>query len=283
MGKSSPEDDQALKDALLGETTVVLGSSIDEKGRINFLTIPELKGNSVSGFVNVLSDDDGVSRRGLIYLKEESKPFSGFLSWDMEILRIAKRINLDTFSDRKNIISFQSFSAEKWVIPADPETKSFYINFRADAPRFKGLSFYRVLEGDFNPEDVRDKIVLVGISSPLLGDFHNTPIGVIPGIILKANTFLTLYVHDFLREIPKGIGLVLVFLGILFTVFAVFFLKNWQVFILIASQIVIFFLASYLLLLFGYVWDYATFLQCIITIYLFLLAGRRLLSALALR
>ncbi|MDO8489477.1 MAG: CHASE2 domain-containing protein [Candidatus Omnitrophota bacterium] len=278
MGKSSPEEDGVLKDALSQGPAVILGSAIDEKGSINFLTIPELKENTITGFVNVIQDEDGIIRRGLTYLKDEKNHSSAFLSWDLQVLRIAKGINLDTFIDNGSSISFKNAAQEKWTIPVLSDTGSFYINFRADASKFNGLSFYRVVKGDFDPEYVRDKIVLLGMNSPLLGDFHNTPIGVMPGIILKANSFLALYSHDFLKNVPKKIGLSLVFLGVILTVFSILFLKSWQSILLFPGQIIIFFIASYVLLLSGYIWNYAIFPVTLIIIYLILVVGRKILS-----
>jgi CHASE2 domain-containing sensor protein/FixJ family two-component response regulator len=276
LGRSSPEDDSRLSGVLSRGSPVILSYGIDDKGSVNFYSSLETGSNVESGFANCLQDRDGITRRGLIYLKNTDNPENGFLSWEMQVLRIAKNIDLSTFADHRSFISFEDSMADKWLIPVDPHTSSYPIRMRAAKNDFRRLSFYRAARGLFDPDDIRDKIVLVGISAPLLGDSHTTSIGQLPGIFLKANAFLTLYTRDLLSSIPLKTQSYFVVLGLFPVAASFFFLKNWRRAIVAVIMLAAFFLASYILLVSGYTWNYSVFPGVVVSAYILLILVRRL-------
>ncbi len=238
-GNSSPEDDGKLSQALQGSVPIVLAATVDEDGRLERSTVPALGPNTHYGLVSKIQDSDHVVRKNLTYVVSEYDRDQKILSWEMEILRAVKPGAL--ISE---------------VPVADPVTSAFWIHFRAHSEDFARLSFYRAYRGDFDPERVRNKIVLIGFLSAKLQDIHNTPLGWMPGITLNANAFLTLVSKKFLHNIPKAveIGLfgVLVLLQFLFR--KRFMLKNrWS---LLAIEIVGFYVLSAGLMASGFVWNY---------------------------
>ena len=115
------------------------------------------------------------------------------------------------------------------------------------------------MSGDFKPEAVKGKIVLIGLGSSIFQDLHNTPIGWLPGITLNANAFLTLYRRDFLHKVPRPIELIVLVLGVILSAILVSIFNLQKPFIFIGLVISLFAVLSYFLLVHGYIWNYSFF------------------------
>ena len=276
LGKSAFQDDTSLKEAINGRTNVVLPASINQECSIDLSASAVLGENIPTGIITKLQDSDEVTRRCLTYLVKEKEPNKAFLSWEMQILKTVKNINISTLKSDKHSVSFENAIGQKWLLPVDAETKSFLIHFRYGSADFKKLSFYRVFKGDFSPGLVKDKIVIVGLLSSLFEDLHNTSFGLMPGITLNANSFLALYSRDFLKEIPLFFELILVILGVILAAYSASLLKTSSVLEIITSEIAVFFAISYLLLVSGYIWDYFIFP---LTVLICPLAGKKIYEA----
>jgi len=261
LGSSSPQDDSLLKNALENNDNIVLACSVNERGALDFHSLPALglAKEVPAGIITKIQDKDGVTRRALTYLVADSAPDKGYLSWEMQVLKMAESVSLDSFSSSKDRVVFKNSSAKLWSIPVTPGTKSFMINFTAHTPDFRLLSFYDVLKNNFDPSAVKNKIALIGLASSLFADLHNTPIGWLPGITLNANSFLTLYGRHFLNPVPGWVGYILIIIGVAIASLLVSALKAGAAYILISAEIALFFLLSYLLLMAGYIWNYSDF------------------------
>lgn len=259
LGKSTEQDDAILKKAIEEENKVILASVINEDGALQFFSIPALSEKIPSGVITKLQDSDGTIRRNLTYLVSKKEEYKGFLSWEMQILKVDKSIDLSSIRSNASSVSFQNDSGERWVIPVDLQTKSFLINFCSHTIDFKRLSFYQVLKGGFDPTKVKDKVVLVGTLTSLLGDLHNTPLGFLPGLTLSANALLTLYSHNFIKETPKPLGILVLILGVILSIYFILSFNTKRAYLFILVELFLFFLLSYILLLQGYIWNYFFF------------------------
>jgi len=259
LGKSIGPDDILLKTALEYNGKVILAMAINEEGMVDLATVSSLSEGIPSGIITKLQDRDGVTRRNLTYLVSEKEPNKGLLSWEMQILKAAKGINLHSLTSNGPTVTFKNDSGEEWVVPVNPKTKSFLINFRAYTANFPRISFYRVVTGNFDPLLVKDKIVLVGLLSSVLQDLHHTSLGWLPGITLNANAFLTLYAHDFIKDVPRYVEQLIVVIGVIIAAFFVSLLKLQKARILITLEIFLFLVLSYILLIHGYIWNYFLF------------------------
>jgi len=268
FGKSSQEDDELLKKAFNSDK-IVLAATISEYG---YLTTPDdslIESNATYGITTKLQDNDGIIRRNLVYLINKKKKQEGFLSWEMQMLKAVKRIDIASIAEENNTITFHNQTGEKWKIPVDPIGKSFLIHFRAHTQDFQNISFYHVLKGNYNIHLIKNKIVLIGVLPALFQDIHNTALGFLPGVILNANAFLALYTHDFLIRIPKIVKRILVICGVILASIFLLCLSTPLAVLAIFLEIFIFFISSYLLLTFGYTWNYTAF-PCIVIICSFL-------------
>ncbi|PIY82102.1 MAG: hypothetical protein COX96_06485 [Candidatus Omnitrophica bacterium CG_4_10_14_0_2_um_filter_44_9] len=257
-GASSEENDNRLAEEI-SAARIILPSTINEDGSLSSWAQRASSKNVPTGIVTKILDKDGITRRNLTYVVNESNRLQGFLSWEMQILRYVKSVDFSNFVSHPNLAEFKNSLGEKWSLSLDPDTNAFLINFRAHTQGFKRLSFYDVYRGNFEPRLVKGKIVLVGLFSSLLGDIHNTPIGWIPGSTLNANAFLTLYSHDFLRPVARFWEILAILAGVISSCFLInHFTGKWPCFFIL-FEILIFIFASYGLLRIGYFWDYFLF------------------------
>jgi CHASE2 domain-containing sensor protein len=259
LGKSvNPREDEALRNALNFNGKIILASSLNEQGELDFSNSPFYNA-ATTGIITKLQDSDEVIRRCLTYLVSQNKNEEdiGFLSWEMQVLKKAKNIDLKSFITSDSALIFMNNSGEEWVVPVEADTKSFLIRFRSRTRDFRRIGFYRILKGSFDPGMVKDKIVIIGVLSTLLQDLKHTSIGWLPGMTLNTNAFLTLYTHDFLRSAPKYAEYAVIILGVILGTFFATLLNSLKAAILLFCEILIFFLLSYILILCGYVWNYA--------------------------
>ena len=262
LGRSSQDDDALLIKAIKDAGNIVLPSSVNEKGELDFVNLPvlaDLKNEISMGIITKLQDEDGITRRNLTYLLNDKKSGNGFLSWEMQILKIALSADLSSISDKGNELLFKSISGKAYSIPVDRDIKSFYIHFRGHTKDFDRISFHKLVGNDFDPALVKGRIVLVGLVSNLFEDLHNTPIGWLPGIAVNANAFLTLYAGDFLVRSPPALDYVIIAIGIAIAALIVSLFKPRPALFLIALETVLFYIISFAAFSKGYVLDYTLF------------------------
>ena len=274
FGKSTKEDDALLQKAF-DSNKLILAATINEYG---YLTVPDdlsFESNTIYGITTKLQDEDGIIRRNLIYLISKKKRQEGFLSWEMQILKAAKGIDIASITEKSNTVTFQNKNGEKWNVPVNPISKSFLIHFRAHTQDFQRIPFYRVLKADFNPLIIKNKIVLIGVLPALFQDIQNTSFGFLPGVILNANAFLALYTHDFLKEVPQLIEKMVIIIGVILASIFLLLLSAPKAAMIIFLEICLFFVLSYVLIVSGYIWNYITF-PC--TVVICPLLAKRLLN-----
>ncbi len=259
LGESSLEDDLSFKESLQKQKNIVLPITINENGEIDLLSIKKLCSNVPAGVITKLRDQDDIIRRNITFLVNEKKTGQIFFSWETQLLNQIKHIDIESLRCENSIFYFYDSSGEQWRMPVNPATGSFLIHFCCNTSDFSRISFCDVLRNDFNPELIRNKIVLIGFFSQTFGDFHNTPIGWLPGVTLNANAFLALYTHNFIKKINPVAEYIILFIGIIAAciIFCSFSFK--KAFLITGAEIFLFFVSSYLLLTKGYVWNYSLF------------------------
>ncbi len=95
------------------------------------------------------------------------------------------------------------------------EAASMRINYVGGDDRFASIPYWKVISGEFEAADVRNKVVLVGETAAGTGDRHQTPLGSapLPGLYLHANALDTLLRARFLQEVG-GVGTLLSMLAL---------------------------------------------------------------------
>ncbi|MFO8082518.1 MAG: adenylate/guanylate cyclase domain-containing protein [Armatimonadota bacterium] len=130
------------------------------------------------GAVSVINDFDGTVRRYLTSLTHQDETFPS-----MAVGLVAQFRGRDA-SDVAGEVEAAARSAH----PSLPADGDYLISFRAPIGQgFSRVPFWRVLEGDFDPETVAGRIVLIGATARSLQDLHETPVSVrgVPGTSMR--------------------------------------------------------------------------------------------------
>ncbi|MEE9521810.1 MAG: adenylate/guanylate cyclase domain-containing protein [candidate division NC10 bacterium] len=154
------EDDRTLRLAIAEAGNVVLAGvlTLEEgdfftKFRLN-LPLPSLRrAASGYGIANFPLDADGAIRRGSLTSRFRGDAVPHFVDALLSAGRVKAHLGLSR-------------------LQGDGD---FWINFRGPAKTYPTISYYRVFNGEIDPEVFRDKIVLIGLTAKTLQDVHHTP------------------------------------------------------------------------------------------------------------
>lgn len=99
------------------------------------------------------------------------------------------------------------------------EDGQYFVNYAGKSYSFEMLSFVDVFKGNFDPAEVRGKIVMIGVTAPILQDRHATPIDgdvPMPGVEIQANALQTVLDGAFLKPMSFGgfVSLMVLMLGL---------------------------------------------------------------------
>lgn len=195
----SPESDTAFVNALEDLGNVVIATHQNAEGEVG-PTSSIREGAWRVGFVDKPRDSDRMIRRSYLSLNKEGEQYN---SWELELFKRA-------FSESQ---------------AADfPLGSGVAINYRVRFDEFTHISFWRLLEGSVLDKEIRDKIVLIGLTAEVFHDIHATPLGPMPGLAVNANTLLTLMRNDFFSSTPRSI------------LFGLFLFSTWVALLLAVSN-----------------------------------------------
>jgi len=142
---------------------------------------PVLRGTEQIGFADVTVDEDGVVRRGLLFL-DDGKDFSVSLALRLALAYLAEQgITPQPGSDdpahmRLGSVTLRPFEAnDGGYVRADAQGYQFLLDYRGGAERFKTYSISDVLEGRVDPERIKGNVVIVGVHAESVKDDFLTP------------------------------------------------------------------------------------------------------------
>lgn len=143
---------------------------------------PKLSKDKI-GFVDILIDLDGKTRRSLLgSLKPENPQDYGF-SFPLKLAEVyLKKDGIllknglnDPNAMRFNLVEIPRFFSHTG---AYQKTDNFgvqtLLNFRNNVNPFRRLSLEDIEQGKFNPNWLKDKVILIGVTAPSIKDFVNT-------------------------------------------------------------------------------------------------------------
>jgi adenylate cyclase len=184
--KSDTNEDQSLARAIQKAGNVILAAELTEvesplgrKLRMN-LPLPVLRDQaSAYGFVNLVTDQDGIVRRTHARLEYQGIEYPSFAHAIYRLLH----------------------GEPKQKRPPHP----MLINFHGPAGTFPAVPFYRVLRGEIDPHLFHDKIVMIGAFAASLHDVFSTsfaPMQPMAGVEIQANLLATLLLKEEIRSLP---------------------------------------------------------------------------------
>ena len=201
-GRSEEEKDEALIAAFKSHPKVVLGyvgaENYEEKPLKDFVDAA-----SSIGFVNKPKTGGVVNETKTFYVYKNKKIA---LSLEMEILLYYLGLNKKGITVTKNGI----FLNNARLIPS--RQGLLPLNYLVHPNNFRTIPAYSIFEKKVNPLDLKDKIVLIGVTDPLIHDEYPTPMGWWPGVTIIGNSLTMLLSKRFLYSASAAQNFLLAFL-----------------------------------------------------------------------
>jgi CHASE2 domain-containing sensor protein len=252
---SEPEDDERLAEAIKKNGRVILPAqlfeNVNETEQIEIVwlqPLPEIEAAAAGkGHAHAAPDVDGTLRS--IQLTKSDDQGNRLWAFGLEILRVAEDVAPDDFEDKGQVLRFGSYNIR--LLPTETENENLagievahpsemLINYIGPTKSFRHYSFSDVLSGEVPPEDFAGKIVLIGATSPTLGDAQVTPFmhyaasgereggQSMSGVEVHANVINTIKNHLWLQFLAEIWSYAIVLLIIFGTTLAVRWLDNWR-------------------------------------------------------
>ena len=219
------EHDSLLNKTLKGMDNVVLAAEISGE------TLYKPIFDAGYGYVNLISDSDGLVRSVRTDAKENVLPFA------FQIYAKTRNYNPDAFN-----------SVE-------------IINFAASSGKFSSLNANELLKGNYS--DFKNKIVLVGVTAPDLHDVHMVPTSegiAMSGVEIQAHILQNLILDNFITKQKSLITLLFVFIISLLGMFFLSRLKiHYTILIILGVIIAYSFFGIFLFQRFNYITDFFFF------------------------
>ncbi|MDD5006046.1 MAG: diguanylate cyclase [Candidatus Omnitrophica bacterium] len=203
------EGDELFTQALKGKDNILLPYHLGDKNvhirsKKDFTDIV-----GQVGYINKPLDSDSSIRRFYpfrLYLGGKIKEYATEVClWcryhNYDIAGIALN-NRHVFLNQLNTKKEDAFKKLDFYLNAD---NTILINYKTNLNEFTAVSMYRVFLDDFDPQVFKDKIVLIGLTSDIFHDTYDTPLGLMPGTAVLANTALMFLDGNFIFEVPAWI------------------------------------------------------------------------------
>jgi adenylate cyclase len=140
-----------------------------------------LQGTEQIGFADVPVDDDGVVRRGLLFL-DDGENFSVSLALRLAMSYLAE----EGITPQAGIpnpehirlgeVTFAPFARnDAFYVDADDAGYQYVLDFKGGASRFKTYSLSDVLQGRVEPNVIKDNVVIFGVNAESVKDEFLTP------------------------------------------------------------------------------------------------------------
>ena len=207
--KENPDSDACLVSAAKEAGNVCFPMAFShDKSKCDLLPMKELsKASSSVGFVNVYPDEDGIVRRTKLRCREKSA---------MGLTLLCRFLGI---SDEKIMKTSESSltilppNGEKITIPLDPDGLML-INYAATTKDWQWLHFVQIImafmeqqkgeKPSFDPNVLRNKIVLIGSTHTGMPDIIETPFGSAYGVELHASLINSILQRNFIRPLHPG-------------------------------------------------------------------------------
>ena len=201
-GRSGKEEDEELIAALKSHPKVVLSyvfhNNFEEKPIKNFMD-----STSAIGFLNKPLHGGIVDKTRTFYAHDERN-----VAFSLEAEILFSYLGIDKAQVRTNGQGI--FLNDELLVPS--QKGILPLNYLVHPSRFKIIPASSVLERKVNPLDLKDKIVLVGATDPLIHDQYPTPLGLWPGVSIVANSLVMLLSKRFVHVASGGQNFLFLFL-----------------------------------------------------------------------
>lgn len=204
------ETDELLAQAFKDVNNVVIASYFDETGMYHPPT--EIFRDAVRGygFTNRPQDKDGTIRLTRVFVKSPEGNIMAY-SYELKVLEafLGVRIGDVSFQNGRHFISFRKDNGNGKTVKLN--VPSYFdgtmpLNYTATPDDFSTIPILDILFGEIPAETIKDKILLIGMTSRVFYDIHNTPLGAMSGAVMVANGVISYIRKDFIKVLPPFIG-----------------------------------------------------------------------------
>jgi len=205
----NPAEDQILADALANANATVSVNQIypttQFSGITNELPLPIFQeALSSFGITEVKRDQDAITRGVIGY---ESFDGNIYYNWSFQLVRLFLGVDPPNNPNPAGL----NFNGE--YVPLNNRNQ-LLINYAGPSGTYlHTYSAAFIPLGDYSPELFRDKIVIIGSTSPTLQDYYPTPFSPTtptPGVEIVANTVATILQGNYLTKAPPWATIVLI-------------------------------------------------------------------------
>jgi len=177
-----PPGTEDLNSLLVNENRIVFIEKFGEDSSKHVKGPEVLLGTEQIGFSDVTVDDDGVVRRGLLFL-DDGENFSVSLALRLSMAYLAKEgiTPQPGIPEPEHIrlgqVTFKPFETNDAVyVNADARGYQYLLDYHGGGPgRFKTYSLSDVLEGRVEPDLIKGSVVIVGVNAESVKDEFLTP------------------------------------------------------------------------------------------------------------
>jgi adenylate cyclase len=165
-----------------------------------------------TGYINVITDKDGITRAVNLDIGGEYPPFA-------------------------------SVVLQQYLKKPVPKESRFLINYIGRPGTYTYYSFSDVIDGKYEKEEFKDKIILVGATAPDLHDSYFVPISygrAMPGVEIHANIVQQLVTGRTIKIAPFWLTVFLIFLAAVIIALMDFYLPMWLSTILAGVSMVVY-------------------------------------------
>lgn len=226
---SNKKEDALFATTLKANTNVILASRKYIEKKNNYAIEMWSKPLSIFseynkfGFINFPYDNDGVVRRSFKRLSSSQNTIHAF-----DYLTAASYLNIPPEALMKKLKQ-NSFSKN------DFSSSQYYINYTL-YKNFTHIPFYLIFENRLpNPTILKNKIVLIGASDPVLNDILFTPIGILPGVDIHAFNISTILENQPIFKFSNVLNYLLIYflLGVISYLVFSFSVKKSSLFVVL--------------------------------------------------
>jgi adenylate cyclase len=193
-----PPGSAQLEAVLTGSPRVIVPSKFADEGHEGVGPPKVLAGSAQVGFNNMVKDEDGKVRRGLLYMEDGQGGMGTSISFLLAMHYLGdEEIYPEPDPDDPSVLKLGASSFQPLVsdfggyAKVDTGGYQYPLDYRGVSDSFPTANFTDVLSGEADPELFRDRIVMIGVTAESLTDrFHipfvsNGAVGVeIPGAAL---------------------------------------------------------------------------------------------------
>lgn len=151
-----------------------------------------------------------------------------------------------------------------------PTKNNLFVNYAGPAGSFPTFSVSDLLDGKINPQELENKVVLLGATASDLRDYLTAPVkgSVLAGIEYHANVLDNLFLRRYIKVLPNSVSMLVGLIAALILLLASFKLKTRQLTILFVVLFIGIAAASFVLWQFKYALPY--FLSALFVLALYL-------------